>query len=133
MTEFTIRGDRELIAKLNKLQPRKQKVAMKAMGLHLVGKMKVYPARSFYGASGTGKQAYVRTRNLAKKWDVRAKQQEALVQNFMQYAPYVQGDDTQFHFHRATGWQTLRKTAEKESEAMVKLLKKNIDRILEGR
>jgi hypothetical protein len=122
MTEVTIRGDKELFAKLNKLQPRKQKVAMKAMGLHLVGKMKVYPPQQ--------STTYARTRNLAKRWDTRAKEQEVKVQNFAHYAPYVQGE-RQAAWHTRTGWQTLKDTAIKNSEEMVKLLKANIDRILE--
>ena len=114
MTELTIRGEKELLRKLSKLQPRKQKVAMKAMGLHLVGKMKVYPPRSHFGASGT-KNPYKRTRNLAKRWDTKAKQDFVLVKNPTEYGTYVQGQN-QFHFHRATGWKTLKDTAQKNMD-----------------
>jgi len=120
MTEITIRGAEALQRKLSKLEPRKQKVAMKAMGLHLVGKMKVYPPQP--------QTTYVRTRNLAKRWDTRAKQQEVKVQNFARYAPFVQGA-RQAAWH--AGWQVLRKTATKNMDELVAILKKQIDRILE--
>lgn len=124
MTEVTLVGDKELLRKLNKLHPRLQKTAMKAMGVHLVGKMTVYPPQP--------QTSYVRTRNLAKRWDTRAKQQEVKVQNFARYSPFVQGE-RQAPWHTSTGWQTLKKTALKEANELVTVLKKNIDHILEGR
>ena len=133
MTEITLRGDVELLAKLNKLaDKRHRKVAFRAMGTVLKGKMQKYPAQRFAGSSA-GAGGYVRTRNLAKRWAATAKQDHVKVQNFATYAPYVQGDDTQFHFHRATGWQTLKATAVKHEKALVNELKKQVDRILEGR
>jgi hypothetical protein len=119
----TIRGDKELIAKLKKLEPKRQEAAMKAMGLHVAGKMKVYPPQR--------PVKYVRTGILGKRWDYKAKQDEVLVFNQTPYASYVQGDDSQTWFHRATGWQMLKKTVLANADELVALLKKQIDRILE--
>ena len=127
MTSIELQGDKELLRKLEKLHPRKQQVAMKAMGLHLSGKMKRYPRQRF---AANPNRVYKRTRNLAKRWDTKAKRQEVKVFNTMSYARYVQGA-WQAHWHTATGWKTLRATAEKNSKQLVKILKKNIDRILE--
>jgi hypothetical protein len=106
----TIRGDKELIAKLKKLEPKRQEAAMKAMGLHVAGKMKVYPPQR--------PVKYVRTGILGKRWDYKAKQDEVLV-------------FSQTWFHRATGWQMLKKTVLANADELVALLKKQIDRILE--
>lgn len=130
MTSIELQGDKELLRILQKLEPRKQQVAMKTMGLHLSGKMKRYPRQRF---AANPNRVYKRTRNLAKRWDTKARRTWVKVFNTADYSRYVQGDDTQAHWHTATGWQTLRATAEKNAKQLVLLLKKNIDRILEGR
>ena len=119
----TIRGDKELLAKLKKLEPRRQEAAMKAMGAHVSGKMKVYPPQR--------PTTYVRTGILGKRWDYKAKQEEVRVFNPTDYASYVQGDEDQTWFHKLTGWQTLKKTVQANTEELVNLLKKQVDRILE--
>ena len=125
MTEsITIRGEKELKAKLAKLSRLDAEKAMKAMGLHLAGKMKAYPP-------ARPESRYQRTRTLANRWDVTSKRDQATVLNRTPYSPYVQGDDTQAWFHKLTGWQTLKATAKANINEMVALLKKQVDRILE--
>jgi len=130
MTEITIQGDKELLRKLNKLQPRNQKVAMEAMGLLVVGKVKPYPPQPTGSTYLRGTAP--RSEQLGKRWDLRAKRQEVRIFNTASYADYVQGE-RQAAWHSATGWQTLRKTVTKNEKALIDQLKKQIDRILEGR
>jgi hypothetical protein len=131
MTTIEIHGTTELQAKLNKLADKRYgKLAFLKMGLHLKAKMKRYPRQKF---AANPNRVYKRTGFLRRSWTAKAKSDQVTVGNFARYSPYVQGDETQAHWHRATGWQTLRATAEKNEKQLVKILKSEVDRILEGR
>lgn len=126
MSEVTIRGDKELMRKLNKLEPSQMKGALNRIGQLGVGKMTKYPLQP----SGSG---YVRKKfagGLASSWDYKSKSKEVKIFSNQSYAPYVQGDQLQAWFHRATGWQRLKETMEKNMPEIVAKLKQEVDKIL---
>jgi len=119
---ITIKGEKELLAKLNKLSKLDAKDVMRSGGLNISGKMQIYPPQP--------PTTYQRTNQLRDNWKVTPKRTEVKIENRTSYAGYVQGDDTQAYVHKLTGWQTLVKTAEQSLDEFVKLLKKQVDRIL---
>jgi hypothetical protein len=121
--EIEIRGDEELFKKLDKLTKVGSTKAMKGMGGHLSALMKRYPPQP----SGS---TYRRTGNLGRRWDVKAKPRAATVFNPTKYSPYVQDDRAQTWFHKRTGWSTLKRTAEDNMDAIVRILKRQVDKIL---
>ena len=127
MTEVTLVGDKELLAKLNKLADgRYKRKAYLAMGLHLKGKMKRYPRQKF---AANPNRVYKRTRNLAKRWVATAKQDHVKVWNFAHYAPYVQGNK-QRHFHRQAGWVTAKDIMELQGHHIEYFFENEISQLL---
>ena len=126
MTEIVIKGIPELQAKLRKLDKKHMTGALKTMGLHVESKAKPYPS---------AKPTYSRTFDLFRGWKVKPKASDfsVTVSNPTPYAPYVHGDKEQASFHRTAGWKRLAKTARDEMKELVNILKKQVDRILEGR
>jgi len=125
-TTITIKGVRELEAKLRKLDKKHLSGALKTMGLHVESKVKGYPP---------AKPTYARTFSLFRGWKVKPKASDfsVRVSNPVEYGPYVQSDKRQTSFHRAAGWKRLGETARSEMKELVNILKKQVDRILEGR
>jgi hypothetical protein len=122
-----IRGGEELMRRVEKLDRRHLKGALKTMGDHVVTKAKPYPRQP--------PTDYVRTFHLMDSWKVKPKVRDFAVQvgNRAEYAPYVHGDKRQAGIHRSSGWKRLRETAQNEMDKLVNILKKQVDRILEGR
>ena len=125
-TTVTIKGVEALEAKLRKLDKRHMTGALKAMGLHVESKTKGYPP---------AKPTYSRTFDLFRGWKVKPKASDfsVTISNPTKYAPYVQSEKRQTSFHRSAGWKRLAETARSEMDELVKILKKQVDRILEGR
>jgi hypothetical protein len=123
----TVKGDKELQRKLSRLKPKHLTGALKVMGDHVVTKVKPYPAQPA--------TTYQRTFQLMDGWKVKPKKQDFAVEvsNPTPYGVYVQSDDRQAGFHRSAGWKRLRETTVKEMDELVKILKIQVDRILEGR
>jgi hypothetical protein len=125
--EVTVKGDKELQRKLSRLKPKHLTGALQVMGDHVATKVKPYPSQQ----SAT----YGRTFTLMDGWKVKPKKKDFAVQvsNPTPYAVYVQSDDGQAGFHRNTGWKRLKETTLKEMDELVKILKRQVDKILEGR
>ena len=123
----TVKGDKELQRKLSRLKPKHLTGALQEMGDHVVTKVKPYPPQQ--------PTTYGRTFNLLGGWRVKPKKKDFAVRvyNEMDYAPYVQSDDRQSGIHRSAGWKRLKETTLQEMDELVKKLKKQVDRILEGR
>lgn len=123
----TVKGDKELQRKLSRLKPKHLTGALKVMGDHVVTKVRPYPPQP--------STTYMRTGILGDGWKVKPKKKDFAVQvsNPTPYGHYVQSDDRQAGIHRSTGWKRLKETTLKEMDELVKILKRQVDRILEGR
>ena len=121
-----IRGDRELLRRLKKLNKRELSGALEAMGQTVATKATIYPP---------AKPTYARTFNLFDSWKVKPKKSDFAVEasNTADYAPYVHDDKRQASFHRNAGWKRLAETAKNEADEIIKILKRQVDAILEGR
>lgn len=124
MTEVVVIGDRELLRKLKKLNPRELEAGLLAAGKTVEAAAKEYPPPP----PGS---TYVRTYALRDNWNVRTQRRDfsVIIENPTEYAPFVQGE-SQATVHRGR-WKTLKKTAESKTDEIVKKLKEQVDRILE--
>jgi len=95
---------------------------IKDAALHLQKEAKVYPPKPAHST-------YRRTLNLGKRWAVNVRRLGATVSNNTSYGPFVQGDE-QTWFHAETGWKTTGEIAEDETEEVVKIIKRAVDRVL---
>jgi hypothetical protein len=126
-----IRGGRELARRLKKLNKRELEGALQKMGDHVKTETFIYPMPP--------KPTYSRTENLKDSWKVKTKRRDFAVQVSAggadaPYARYVHGDKSeQAGFHRSYGWRSLKETAKKEMNKLVEIIKRDVDRILEGR
>lgn len=103
------------------IYPRKQQGAFSAMAT---------PAqkRAFWAKVSSGEAefregiGYVRTGNLGRRWMTRVEKggQVGRISNNAGYGPYVQSDEKQQPFHKASNWQTVEKVIDKESAAIVR-------------
>jgi len=99
---------------------------LQVLGDHVATAVKPYPP---------AKPTYARTFNLMDGWKVKPKKKDFAVQisNPTEYGAYVQDDKQQAGFHRSAGWKRLKETTLKEMDELVKILKRQVDRILAGR
>ena len=124
MTVIVI-GEKELLRKLQRLEPRQLEGALLAAGKHVEAKVSPYPPPI--------SETYIRRFKLRDGWRVTPKKSDYAVEikNIMEYAPYVQGEQ-QAAIHRGR-WKQLKKTALDEMDEIINKVKRQVDRILEGR
>lgn len=123
MSKVNIQGlDRLKIKLAFMTDPDGVSAGVKAAAVHLKDKAAIYPPKP-------AESTYDRTGKLGERWAVNLKRLGATVSNNTSYGPLVQGDD-QVWYHEATGWKTTETIAEEETEEVLNLIKKAIDRVL---
>ena len=137
--ELEIHGDKELIAKLNRLQPEVVPAATRAIAEALKGYLAKYPGpvhkpikwasmrqRTWYinARREAGLGPYVRnsdpwSQRLGPSWATANKGMDAVVGTRVTYARMVQSDKDQQPMHKATGWITDKQAIEKAAQEHV--------------
>ena len=149
--EIKIEGMDELIKKLDDLDDlQKLRPAMMAGALHIKGKIAKYPPssiansemnptgrwyeRGFGTKTATGRE-YPTSETLGKKWTVanRDKGLTKVIGNNVSYGPYVQSAEKQAKIHEQRGWKTDQQVADEEADTVLKSVKREVDKILEGK
>jgi hypothetical protein len=141
-----IRGLDRIQGKLKDLEAmRPVKAALKAAGLHIKGKVNVYPPASEanrprkggwyergYGPRwyGGGKKT---SQTLGRKWTIGERDggMTVIVGNNVSYGPFVQDRDVQAWFHKKRGWKTIQDVAEQEADFVAEFVGKEIDKVLD--
>jgi len=149
-----IEGLDKAIAKLVKAgKPKVLSAALKAAGLHVKGKVAVYPAATEANSPGnpTGKwyergygPRWIRKRaggiggsktseTLGRKWTVDQPDSfSVVIGNNVSYGPYVQDPEKQASFHAAHGWKTTEQVVKEETDAVMDFIRKEIRKALES-
>lgn len=152
MANIDLEGIDELKMKLAFMQdPRGVAGGLKDAAVHLKGIAAQYPAYKLVTMKQVGgwksdkQRKYVmakiregsitpgksrRSGNHAKRWAINTKALSASVSNNNgKYGQYLQGSQ-QSRMHDLIGWKTVEKIAEEQSEAVVKILMRAIEKVL---
>ena len=146
-----IKGLDKAVAKLVKAGKLKELGgALKAAGLHVQGKINVYPAATEANSPGnpTGKW-YERgfgskwqrkdgsiggrktSETLGRKWTVDQPDSfSVVIGNNVSYGPWVQDPEKQTSFHAEHGWKTTAQVAKEETHAVMDFIRKEIRKVL---
>ena len=146
-----IEGLEPLLRKLDNLKDlNKIKPALKAGAVHVMGAIKPYPPRSianspsnptgrwyergFGTKTATGRE-YPTSETLKRKWTVKSRDRgfSQVVGNNVSYGPYVQSAEKQAKIHEQRGWKTDQQVANEEADTVLNFVKKEVDKILEGK
>ena len=144
----TIRGDKELKAKLARLTDKSRlRPALEAGARDLYGYISPYPA---YRAEATGGKSWYQrgygqrwrrkdgsiggratSEQLGQRWTTRIGLTTAIIGNNASYAPYVHDSKMQARFHGARGWRTDKQGIDARKDVILDMVKKQVDRLLE--
>ena len=154
MPSLSLRGDVELLAKLESLkQLRELRGTLLLVGAHVAGEMEKYPAashrpqpfktekqrRGFFAKlrSGEIQVPYRRgqspgSRNLKQQWNVTAASDtRVVISNPTPYGPLVQSAESQAYYHKQTGWPTDESVLKAEEGTVVKFFNDALIEIVE--
>ena len=150
-TRIEIEGLDRLLTKLDGLENlTKIKPALKAAAVHVMGAIKPYPPKSianspsnptgrwyergFGTKTATGRE-YPTSETLGRKWTVKSRDRglTQVVGNNVSYGPYVQSAEKQAKIHEQRGWKTDQQVADEEADTVLKSVKREVNKILEGK
>jgi len=151
-----VEGIEKLLAKIENLAQLRPIVgALKLGGLHLKGKVSIYPEVSAANSPGRTKQVRGRTVRLgyykrgtgwvstsgkvyptsqtfSKKWTIKSENAglRMVVGNNVTYGPYLMDKEKQCRWAPKVGWRTIQDIAEEEAPTIVGMIKTEVDRVI---
>ena len=113
---FSVNGANKAAKKLNSLgDPGIMRRAMNRAVQHIHRRIAKYPPKPAHST-------YIRqgSKGLGGRWTTKVEQggKKGIIGNITPYAIYVQGPRRR-HFHKATGWLTIKEVGESETDAVV--------------
>jgi len=152
---ITIEGLPELLRRIDSVADMKRvSHAMRGAALHIKGKIAWYPPESEanmprtiagtnrtlswyqrgYGTRYIGGGGRKTSETLGRKWTIATRDRglTQIIGNNVSYGPFVQGK-RQAWFHKKRGWKTTDQVAKEETKHVVKFVKDEVEKILDGR
>lgn len=121
-----VEGIPELLSRLGRVSNHKAYAeGIEEAAKHIRNKMMEYPPQR-------AESDYRRTGQLRRGWYIESfGNLRSLVLNEVPYSIYVQGE-RQVWYHRQTGWKTTDQVAERQSDAVARIMARAADRAIRG-